>query len=243
MTLHLLRLDPAPEAAARWFAAEGLLPKGGEDDGYGWHALLAAVFGKEQAPKPFCVNARRGRPLQILAYTQRNPAALEQAARDYADPLALQAAGLASAGLAAKPMPAFEAGRRLGFSVKVRPIVRTDRDGDRRRSAEIDAYVAALRAGDGTGERPDRAAVYCRWTQEKLAAGGAAVLDLRVRGVDQVPVVRRDAVRRLKPVQGHAASLAGVLEVSDAERFAHLLARGVGRHRAFGYGMLLLAPV
>jgi CRISPR system Cascade subunit CasE len=30
--------------------------------------------------------------------------------------------------------------------------------------------------------------------------------------------------------------------VVDADKFAALLARGVGRHRAFGYGMLLLSP-
>ncbi|MEQ8964701.1 MAG: type I-E CRISPR-associated protein Cas6/Cse3/CasE [Azospirillaceae bacterium] len=34
----------------------------------------------------------------------------------------------------------------------------------------------------------------------------------------------------------------GVLRVDDPAAFAALLARGVGRHRAFGFGMLLLAP-
>lgn len=243
MTLYLLRLDPDPHASARWFAGEGLIPRGGEDDGYGWHALLAAVFGKEQAPKPFRVAARRGRPPQVLAYTTHYPEALEQTAREFADPLALEAAGLAKAGLAAKPMPAFDAGRRLGFSVKVRPTVRTDRDGDRNRTAEIDAYVAALRAEEGEGDgRPDRKAVYDRWTRTMLAAGGVSVLDLRVDGLEQVPVARRDAARRLRPVQGHTVSFTGVLEVGDSARFAALLARGVGRHRAFGYGMLLVSP-
>ena len=34
----------------------------------------------------------------------------------------------------------------------------------------------------------------------------------------------------------------GRLRVSDPQAFAQLLARGVGRHRAFGFGMLLLRP-
>ena len=34
----------------------------------------------------------------------------------------------------------------------------------------------------------------------------------------------------------------GTLEVRDAALFQGLLARGVGRHRAFGFGMLLLRP-
>ena len=36
--------------------------------------------------------------------------------------------------------------------------------------------------------------------------------------------------------------MTGELEVGDSERFLHLLARGVGRHRTFGFGMLLLRP-
>ncbi|MEE8524028.1 MAG: type I-E CRISPR-associated protein Cas6/Cse3/CasE [Thermoanaerobaculia bacterium] len=38
------------------------------------------------------------------------------------------------------------------------------------------------------------------------------------------------------------ALLTGTLEVTDPDAFATLLARGVGRHRAFGFGMLLLRP-
>jgi CRISPR system Cascade subunit CasE len=34
----------------------------------------------------------------------------------------------------------------------------------------------------------------------------------------------------------------GTLTVVDAERFAMLLGRGIGRFRAFGFGMLLLSP-
>ena len=34
----------------------------------------------------------------------------------------------------------------------------------------------------------------------------------------------------------------GTLEVIDPTMFAGLVANGVGRHRAYGYGMLLLRP-
>lgn len=241
MTLHLIRLDPDAARCARWFAAEKLLPRGGEDDGYAWHALLCAAFGKALAPKPFRVMARRGRPAHVLAYSGADPAALAAAARDFADPLALEAVGLTTgAELAAKPVPAFSAGRRLGFSLRVRPTVRTDRGGDRGKAAEIDAYVAALRAAPDT--RPDRQAVYRAWLETRLHAGGARILDLRFDGEERAPVLRRDRDRALRKVEGHSASVTGLLEVSDADGFAALLARGVGRHRAFGYGMLLLSP-
>ncbi len=60
-------------------------------------------------------------------------------------------------------------------------------------------------------------------------------------------VVRRSAPQaegaRLKhTVQGPDAVFTGLLQVRDSAAFAALLARGIGRHRAFGFGMLLLKP-
>ena len=37
-------------------------------------------------------------------------------------------------------------------------------------------------------------------------------------------------------------SVRGELQVQDAAAFDGLLARGLGRHRSFGYGCLLIAP-
>lgn len=60
-------------------------------------------------------------------------------------------------------------------------------------------------------------------------------------------VVRRSALqneggRPKTPVQGPDAVFTGVLQVQDPTAFAALVARGIGRHRAFGFGMLLLKP-
>ena len=38
------------------------------------------------------------------------------------------------------------------------------------------------------------------------------------------------------------AVLRGVLSITNPRAFAELLARGIGRHRSYGYGMLLLRP-
>ena len=38
------------------------------------------------------------------------------------------------------------------------------------------------------------------------------------------------------------ATIHGTLRVSDPDRFAEALRRGVGRHRTYGYGMVLLRP-
>ncbi|MDD4944986.1 MAG: type I-E CRISPR-associated protein Cas6/Cse3/CasE [Rhodoferax sp.] len=37
--------------------------------------------------------------------------------------------------------------------------------------------------------------------------------------------------------------LAGQMRVTDPQAFAQLLANGLGRHRTFGFGLLLLRPV
>ena len=50
MTTHLLRFDPDLQRASQWMAVQGLTASGQADDGYGWHALLCAVFGKANAP-------------------------------------------------------------------------------------------------------------------------------------------------------------------------------------------------
>ena len=55
---------------------------------------------------------------------------------------------------------------------------------------------------------------------------------------------RTRAVRKLHGQQseGPDAVMRGNLTVTDSDSFVALLARGIGRHRAYGYGMLLLRP-
>ena len=55
---------------------------------------------------------------------------------------------------------------------------------------------------------------------------------------------RTRAIRKLhaRHSEGPDAVMRGILTITDAAAFSNLLARGVGRHRAYGYGMLLLRP-
>jgi CRISPR system Cascade subunit CasE len=48
--------------------------------------------------------------------------------------------------------------------------------------------------------------------------------------------------RRVHTITGPDAVFKGEIQVTDGEAFARLVTRGVGRHRAFGFGMLLLKP-
>jgi CRISPR system Cascade subunit CasE len=244
----------------------------GHDDGYGWHALLAAAFG-DLAPKPFRLIERPGRPVQLLAYTPHDSFTLTDQARVSASPTVYRA--LAIDALDHKPMPAaFRAGQRFGFEVRVRPTIRQDyRDSetgavDRRRSRERDAFLVAVDAEPlPRGERPEiiREEVYRHWLASRLNVAANLepgscrlvqlnrALLLRPRQADREAdrTQRRDLVRigllksAVKGEQGGSpdATLQGTLTVADPKAFAALLARGIGRHRAFGFGMLLLHPI
>jgi CRISPR system Cascade subunit CasE len=165
---------------AAWFSAEGLTPRDQEDEGYGWHALFTAAFGRDLAPKPFRVLARRGRSTQVLAYAQADAAALRARAFDFADPKVMAALGVDT--LASKLMPTFVEGRRLGFSARLRPTVRTDREGNRARSRELDVFVAAKLAVT-PGQALDKASVYAEWARNRLDQAGVDVESLRIDGL------------------------------------------------------------
>jgi CRISPR system Cascade subunit CasE len=91
-----------------------------------------------------------------------------------------------------------------------------------------------------------REAVYSDWLKRQFQAT-AELYEVGMTEFKLSAVLRRGAVQtegsRLKhPVQGPDAVFTGVLQVRDSKAFAALVARGIGRHRAFGFGMLLLKP-
>lgn len=256
MTLAMIQLTPDMNRLTYWAHGKKLFPPRGDDDlGYALHAVLAAAFGPH-APRPFALrHARAGgspgrssteRQLQILGYTAASEDDLRDHAAAFAEPDVAAAVGVAA--LSAKAMPAaWAAGRRLGFEVRVRPMIRTDRDGDRDRTRERDAFLKAV---DGTppGGGPSRGDVYAGWLGDRLAAGGATLETAHLEAFRLARTQRRGAAESGAPRQlrllGFApdATFTGTLAIRDPDAFAALLARGVGRHRAFGFGMLLLRP-
>ena len=149
-----------------------------------------------------------------------------------------------------RPMPlAWRTGQALGFDLRARPVRRLRRDLDTRRGSmgrgsEVDAFLAeALRRHPGSpdgmaNEGRTREAVYLDWLEERLS--GVAELD---RAGSRLVRFRRGCVLRgRRVVDGPDATIHGTLRVSDPDRFAEALRRGVGRHRTYGYGMVLLRP-
>jgi len=245
--LFMFRLDPDLERSARWGAGQGLaLP--GADDGYLWHSLLKAAFD-ELAPKPFrIIEPGRGKPY-LVGYGRTDGAAMRAHAETFADPAVSEALNIPA--MASKPMPeSFAQGKRLGFEVRLRPTVRQTRDGDRDRKREIDVFLQVA-ARDPAAPKPDRFTVYRDWLSQRLEGGGAKLIDAKLIAQRRAQILRRGCTdengRRRLGIHGAKGGgpdviLAGELAVVDPGAFAALIARGVGRHCAFGFGMLLLKP-
>jgi len=141
-------------------------------------------------------------------------------------------------------------GQRLGFDLRVRPIRRLRSEwstpsGEKiSQGSEIDAFLLEVlrqhpTAPDGmVEENRTREVVYLDWLAQRLAP--AAELN---RSTSRLARFRRTRVSRGNSgLEGPDATIHGTLTVTDSAAFAGLLARGVGRHRAYGYGMLLLRP-
>jgi CRISPR system Cascade subunit CasE len=240
-SLYLLHTQPDPQRLAAWAARHRLLDKEG-DLGYTLHALLHAAFD-EQAPQPFrYLDAEQG----LLAYTRLDATGLMQLSA-LADPDVAAALGLGQTcqndGISVRAFPTqWAVGHTLGFEVRVRPIIREGKTG-----RERDAFLAA--AEKAQGSTLDRGEVYMQWLRDLLARqGGAELMDARMTRYQQLGVTRKsqkgsaDDVRQSRLINGPDAVLAGHLRVTNSQAFAQLLASGLGRHRAFGFGLLLLRP-
>lgn len=228
-SLHLLRI-PIDAPRLLRFAAEQGITQEDETLGYTLHAWFAALFGA-QAPKPFRYIERHG---EVLALAGTDAAVLLEHAETFATPLAW--AALEPSGVVSKPMPyAWQVGRRLRLEVLTCPV---SRKGDE----EKDVYLRAL---DRLGvAAPPRAEVYQAWFTRQWT--GAVQFD-RVELIGMSTRSRllrrvRNGTNRLRIVERPTALFGADAVVTDAERFSELLTRGIGRHRAFGYGMVLLSP-
>lgn len=250
-SLFLIRVPVSMNHLARCAGERGWLRHRGSvagfDEGRALHHLLDETFGPGVL-RPFrLLVAARQAAGNLYSYCETDGESLCEGARVHALPEHLSVLKLDR--LESKAMPGAWAGRRLGFDVRVRPIRRLKNDlldgrTAFRKGAELDAFrVEALRRypdNPGGMERhgQTREAVYLDWLAERLEP--AAELDreaTRLVRFQRVRVSRGD----IGP-EGPDATFHGVLTVTDAAGFETLLAKGVGRHRAYGYGMLLLRP-
>ena len=206
------------------------------------HCLLTECFG-DLAPKPFRLIVPRDKPRGVFyGYGRADADALREASDICADPLQYRI--MPTETLDSKPMPnGWRTGQRLGFETRIRPIVRRSRKADFHPGKECDVFLReAITHAEKDGMKRKREEVYTDWLADQFDRLGGARMDS-----DRAKLVsfqRTRAVRKLhtRHSEGPDAVMRGVLTVTDPAAFANLLVRGVGRHRAYGYGMLLLRP-
>ena len=250
--LNLVRMPVATHRLARWAGERGWVRRRGSvgsfDEGRALHHLISEVFGPE-ALRPFrlLVPPRRATG-NLYAYSMLNAEELREVATVQALPDHVNVLDVDR--LESKSMPeVWRAGQRLGFDLHTRPVRRLRHDLDTSsgrigKGKEIDAFLLeALRqhpvepSGMAQKKRT-REEVYLDWLDERL--GSAARLDCKASRLAHFRRVR--VARQDHDPEGPDATIHGTLVVTHPASFALLLARGVGRHRAYGYGMLLLRP-
>ena len=266
MTTNMIRADIDVRSFYRWAGSRGMISRNAFDPGFAMHCLLTESFGRDLAPKPFRVIIPRDRNRQsgiLYGYAECDAGELRDATQTFACPL--QAKVLPSSSIDSKTMPtSWQAGQRLGFEVLIRPVVRLQRvlsrvPSDRLRLFKVDRpregepkreprpgkecdvflWEAILHSEKG-GMKRNREQVYADWLSDRLARRGARLEEALLRSFQWVRVVRK---LRTHASEGPDAVMQGTLEVTDPTMFAPLIANGIGRHRAYGYGMLLLRPV
>ena len=264
-TLQMIRAEINVREFHRWMGIRRL-----QDPDHAMHCLLTECFGKPPhegdglAPKPFRLILPRDCPQGTLyGYGKANAEELRDAAQLYGDPAQCQILNLPT--LAAKSMPTeWTAGKLLGFEIRIRPIVRLRKDLDRVPPERLRLFRQTGRSGDREGvPRPgaecdvfqweallhpkgemgrSREQVYRDWLASRFTQqGGAELESATLQSFQRVRSYRKRQTRQyVDSIEGPDAVMQGNLTITDSADFAQLLDRGIGRHRAYGYGMLLL---
>ena len=216
------------------------------DLGYLAHSVLREMW-QEKAPAPFVLRERSNR-IEAWGYSTAPAERLKEHAEAFADPSLTAALDGGIDAVASREMPAFSAGKRLGFMLRVCPVVRLSGGRGGKKGREVDAFLARCWAV-GPEEKVSREEVYIDWLKTRLSPQRAGVrLEMvKIDAFGRERMVRRtqrgaDGERRGRTIERPDVRLSGEIVVENSALFADTLRRGVGRHKAFGFGMVLLVP-
>jgi CRISPR system Cascade subunit CasE len=129
---------------------------------------------------------------------------------------------------AVKPFdPHFQPGQRLAFRLRANPTKRLGKSAERDVGKRVGIYDADKQVA---------------WMERKAAAAGFRLLTLTIGGDDtQKGVIPQEAGPALK-LQLLAVRFDGILQVTDPSAFSAALTGGIGSGKAWGCGLLSLAP-
>lgn len=147
---------------------------------------------------------------------------------------------------------ALTAGTRLRFFVRANPVVERKGYSDKtsRRiivGSKLD-YVAG-KIGVEIKTLDDREQRLTAWIERKGTEGGFAIeRDELTRPLLMISpnhdyVIRRSRDRKAEPMTFTGVDFEGILRITNAEAFAKTLQSGIGRGKAFGFGLITVAKL
>ena len=217
------------------------------DEGYVIHSLLKELW-QDKAPTPFTVR-NRGRYIEAWGYAPADKSILMEHARKLDRHYAVDAIAGGIEAIDSKPMPILEKRMRVGFLLRTCPVVRLSKEkkgNQAGKDIEVDAFLARC-FSVGKDVEVSREEVYTDWLKKRLAdpgKTGASVLRVAVVGMHRERMYRRTqgVERKAQRLERPDVHFEGDLLIEDGEQFLVFLGHGVGRHRAFGYGALMVVP-
>ncbi|MCY4148114.1 MAG: type I-E CRISPR-associated protein Cas6/Cse3/CasE [Gammaproteobacteria bacterium] len=237
--LHLVGIPIDLRQLHYWGAGRDLMHNGYLDEGLALHHLLGECFGRAVLQPFRLMVSRARRQAKVFAYASLDSAALDQTARAVATPDLLDIIDLDRIRSVPRSASSWVYGQRLGFDLRVRPVVRLAKTIEHkgknfRQGAEVDAWLPHVFAGGTT----DRESLYLDWLDARF--GGAVKLERQASKMAQFR--RSKIVRSRRMTEGPEVVIHGTLSVCDSQSFFGKLKQGIGRHKAYGYGMILLRP-
>jgi CRISPR system Cascade subunit CasE len=213
------------------------------DDGYVAHAVMRELW-QERAPAPFALRGH-GSLLEAWGYTPVAASVLAQGARAWREAAVVGTLGRIE-DIESREVPRIGRGRPVGFVVRACPVVRlaSARNGHRA-GAEVDAFLGRCFAVP-KDVLLSREAVYREWLERTLSRPETGVAPQRVgvAAMSRARLLRRThgAGRTTHTVERPDVTFEGEMVVEDGDLLLKYLAHGVGRHRAFGFGAMMLTP-
>ena len=198
------------------------------DPGYVIKTILTEAFGGPVL-RPWALRAQRQQHAVIVAYSSKP---IDEITSRLG--LALPSVRTCVGEVFGYPVPALAKEQRLRYTVRLCPTIRSTNRG------ETDAFLlAADMVSPNAGLTRD--AIYRLYLAERLA--GVRLDTCRLEGFQLHAMVRkREGGSGLAARKFPDAVLSGELTLVEPSLFMEVLAKGVGRQRAFGYGMVMLQP-
>jgi CRISPR system Cascade subunit CasE len=198
------------------------------DPGYVIKTILTEAFGGPVL-RPWALRAQRQQHAVIVAYSSKP---IDEITSRLG--LALPSVRTCIGEVFGYPVPELAKEQRLRYTVRLCPTIRSTNRG------ETDAFLlAADMVSPDAGLTRD--AIYREYLAERLA--GVRLNTCRLEGFQLHAMVRkREGGSGLATRKFPDAVLSGELTLVEPSLFMEVLAKGVGRQRAFGYGMVMLQP-